>query len=593
MEYILGIDLGTTNSVVSVIQDGKAVVLKDEAGEAILPSVVGLDQNGELLVGHPARNQAILAPHRTVKSIKRLMGQDTQVALGERKYTPQEISAIILRTLKERAARAIGQEVRKAVITVPAFFSERQREATREAGELAGLEVVRIINEPTAASLTYEPPTQRREKLLVYDLGGGTFDVSLVQIEQGVVEVLASHGDTHLGGDDFDQLLLNDLCEQFHEQQGVDLREIPVAKSRLLHAVEEAKKRLSSEAFVRVTEEFIAEKDGLPLHVNVEIDRRDYEALIQTLLVKTLRSVDAALADARLTPDQIDKVILVGGSSRTPLVQRLLLEQLGKDPHLEVDPDLCVSLGAAVQGGMIAGIDVGPVLVDITPHTLGVQVVDRTDEDESEFCFSPIIRRNTPLPAVRSEIYYTGYEGQKAAEIAVFQGEHPDVRHNQPVGKFLLEELDENASEPSEILVRFELNLDGILTVTAVERATSKQKQLTIDNAITRFQAKNRAEARAKLAAIFADSTDLSQVGGVNTEWVPSSPTTELPWVAEVRELISKARKLAADAASEDVEEIDRLSRELESAIASGSDGADVRQNQAALEDLLFYLNDA
>ena len=589
METIVGIDLGTTNSAISVIRDGLPIMLKAADGQSVLPSVVGLDSEGQLLVGQAARNQIILAPERTIKSVKRKMGQDVKLSLGTQQYSPQEVSAIILRTLKEQAERALGQPVRKAVITVPAFFNETQREATRAAGGLADLDVVRIINEPTAATLVYEPKSEHNERLLVYDLGGGTFDVSVVQIEQGVIEVLSSHGDTQLGGDDFDELLLTWICEEFLDKHGLDLRDLAVAKSRLLQSAEEAKKRLSVEAYTELAEEFIAEKDGVPLNLKMTLNRREYEELIEPLLNKTVRCVDAALSDAGLRAAQIDKVLLVGGSSRTPLVHHLLERQLNQKPHFEIDPDLCVAMGAAVQGGLIAGVDVGAVLVDITPHTLGIECVGPLHGSTSPHCFSPIIERNTPLPATRSEIYYTGVQGQEKAEIHVLQGEDEDARHNHSIGKFMLEGLDENAPQGSEVLVRFELNLDGMLIVTAVERATSLEKRLTIQNAVTQFSAISTDEAKAKLAAMFgtADSTE-HEVLSVQPPRDAGLQTA----IDQARDLIAKSRTLAASAGGEDADEIRELSEELEAAIAAEVPES-IREISQRLEDVVFYLEDA
>ena len=595
METIVGIDLGTTNSEIAVIRDGQPTVLLED-GEAILPSVVGLDTEGHLLVGTPARNQWVLAPERTVRSIKRQMGADVTVRLGDRDYTPQEISSFILRRLKERAEKALGCPVRKAVITVPAFFNEIQREATHEAGELAGLEVVRIINEPTAASLTYDPRPDRMERLLVYDLGGGTFDVSIVQIEQGVVEVLSSHGDTHLGGDDFDQLLLDHVCERFQKEHGIDLRESLAPKSRVLRAVEEAKKKLSFEPVARLQEEFIAEKKGVPLHLDMELQRGEYEKLIEPLLNKTLTCVDDALSDAKVHAEQIDKVVLVGGASRTPLVHQLLNDRLGRMVHSEVDPDLCVAMGAAVQGGLIGGVDVGPVLVDITPHTLGIQALGSLHGMPSVHHFASIIERNTPLPASRSELFSTTVDKQVAARISVFQGESEDVRHNQRVGEFLVEGLAEVVSG-NEILVRFDLDLDGILKVTAVERATNLQKQLTIDNPISRFRKRDRVDVREPLeeAVVPRDEEDaiLSEVIAAGKEAETAGLSDE--WKDVMQQSLSltgKAQGVAPAASDEDRQEIQQLVERLRDAVAVRSLD-DARKILAELEDLVFYLQDA
>ena len=592
MDTILGIDLGTTNSAVAVFQDGQAKVLhKDD--KAAMPSVVGLDNDGRLLVGEPARNQWVLAPQRTVRSIKRQMGQDETVRLGDQEYTPQEISAIILRSLKDRAQEHFGRPVSKAVITVPAFFNETQREATREAGQLAGLEVVRIINEPTAASLTYQSDPENMERLLVYDLGGGTFDVSIVQIEQGVVEVLSSHGDTHLGGDDFDQLLLDHVCEKFAKEHDVELRDSPTAKSRVLQAVEEAKKTLSFLAVAKIEEEFIAEKAGVPLHLNLEITRMEYEDLIESLLNKTLVCVDESLSDAKLRADQIDKVVLVGGASRTPMVHRLLEEQLAREIHAEVDPDLCVAMGAAIQGGMIAGMDVGPVLVDITPHTLGIEVLGVLQGFTSPHCFSSIIQRNTPLPASRSEMYSTHYDGQDSAIIRVFQGENEDARHNAYVGEFVIDGL-ANVTRGNEVLVRFDLDLDGILKVTATERNTGLEKQLTVDNTVSQFRATNRAEAFKRLDATFkssdpSQSSNLSTPADIGPHADVSPKMTEM--LKKCHELIVKAQRVTPDATGEDAEEIRQLIAKLQAAVAERSETG-IEESLAELEDLVFYVED-
>ncbi len=510
-ETIIGIDLGTTNSEVAVIRDGRPVVLPGEDGDPILPSVVGLDPQGSLLVGKPARNQYALAPERTIRSIKRKMGQEVTVTLGDQTFTPQEISAIILRTLKRprpgSAALGLTPAVSKAVITVPAFFNDNQRQATREAGELAGLEVVRIINEPTAAVLTYDPHPAEMERLLVYDLGGGTSRRPLlVQVENGVVEVRASSGDTQLGGDDFDQRLLEFMCDAFAEGARGDRPAARiargVARARVLRAAEDAKKQLSFEPMTSVEEEFIAEKDGRPLNLKMEISRHVFEELIRPLLPEDPHGLlDQALSDGNVQANQIDKVVLVGGATRTPLIHKLLEERLGRPVHSEIEPDLAVALGAAVQGGLIAGVDVGPILVDITPHTLGIEALGELYGFMSTNHFSPIIERNTPLPVSRTEIYSTVTDKQPAVDIRVFQGENADTRYNTMVGEMRVEGL---AKVPAgnEILVRFDLDLSGILKVTATERATGLAKHVVIDNAMERFRKRERSDAIDRLEAI-------------------------------------------------------------------------------------------
>jgi molecular chaperone DnaK len=593
MDPVLGIDLGTTNSVVSIVQDGKPVTLRDGRGRATLPSVVGLDPSGQLLVGEQARNQALVAPERTVQSIKRKMGTDVKVPMGDQEYAPQEISAMILRTLARQAEAELGRPLTQAVITVPAFFNDMQREATREAGRMAGLDVLRIINEPTAATLVYEPHSARNEKLLVYDLGGGTFDVSVVQIESGVIEVLASHGDTHLGGDDFDQLLLDHVADAFLAEHQVDLRDNPVSKSRLLRAVEEAKIRLSTDIEATIALEFIIEKAGSFLNLEMTIDRGDYEQLITPLLTQTLTSVDTALEDAGLTPEKLDRVVLVGGSSRTPLVHQLLREQLHKQLDSQIDPDLCVSLGAAVQGALIAGQDVGPILVDITPHTLGIQCLGELYGMPSDEVFSPIIARNSPLPASRSQIYYTAFEGQKAVEIHVLQGENEVARFNQSIGRFMLEGLDERASEGSEILVRFDLNLDGILKVVAQERVSGLSRDLVIDNAVTRFRATSGVESQQRLAELFDDADDSPIAVSATSSSAASEESDEARQTLErAQQSLAKARRVVADVKSDDADEVRDLIDRLDAEIHR-RDIAAVESLREQLDDLIFYLQDA
>lgn len=596
METILGIDLGTTNSEVAIIRDGQPVVLTDEEGDPILPSVVGLDAQGRLIVGRPARNQFIVAPDRTVLSIKRRMGEETTVTLGDQKYTPQEISAIILRTLKQRAEKALGYEVGKAVITVPAFFSEGQRAATREAGELAGLEVVRIINEPTAAVLTYDPHPPEMERLLVYDLGGGTFDVSIAQVEAGVVEILASHGDTHLGGDDFDQRFLAFVADRFLSAHGVDLRDAPIARSRLLRAVEDAKKALSFDAIVRIEEEFIAEKNGVPLHLNIEVERTEYEDLIEPLLAKTLTCLDQSLNDAQILANQIDKVVLVGGATRTPLVHRLLQQRLGRPVHAEIEPDLAVAMGAAVQGGLIAGVDVGPVLVDITPHTIGIETLGILNGVPSIHSFVPVIQRNTPLPARRTEIFTTVSDGQAGVDIRIFQGESQDTRYDALIGSVKIEGL-ADVDAGNQIVVRLDLDLSGILNVTATERLTGLSRRVTIDNAMERFRINQRTDAVDRLEAIFgtAESTRQALPSPGSSDPEPedeeSSTPEERAFLQSAHELIAKAERIMPDANAEDAAELNALLTDLRAAVASRA-GDDVRRITAEVEDIVFYLED-
>ena len=590
-DIIVGIDLGTTNSEVAVVQDGKARVLLVD-GDPILPSVVGLADDGRLLVGQAARNQWVLAPERTVRSIKRKMGQDVTVPLGDQTLRPQEISAMILRKLKEAAERELGVPVNKAVVTVPAYFNDSQRQATREAGSLAGLEIVRILNEPTAAALTYTPSPTGSERFLVYDLGGGTFDVSIVQAEAGVFEVLASHGDTQLGGDDFDELLLTHLADEFLELFGFDLRSTPVARARLLRAAEAAKRRLSDHPFTRIEEEFIAEKDGVPLHLNTEISREEFEALIRPSLDRTLDCVQKALDDARLTASRIDRVVLVGGSTRTPLIGNLLEERLGQPASREVHPDLCVALGAAIQAAIIAGQDVGAVLVDITPHSLGIKCLEMPNDfgySPNVYKFATIVKRNTPLPASRSEAFCTVADSQPSVDIEVYQGESDDVRRNHRVGKFLIEGL-ARVPAGNQILVQVDLTLDGMLKVSAREKATGLLKQITIENAMARYAVEEREASQARLNRMWGTPETAEPIDDA-PRLAPSVAEGQRESV-QARALLEKAERIRANVSPEDQVELDRLCEKVRVAVTDRVWG-DLKTAVAELADVLFYLEDA
>ncbi|MCZ2340355.1 MAG: Hsp70 family protein [Bacteroidales bacterium] len=593
-ELIVGIDLGTTNSEIAVVENGRPRVLLVD-GDPILPSMVGLTEDGRLLVGKTARNQWALAPERTIKSVKRKMGRDERVSLGEQHYRPQEISAMILRKLKDAAEQELHLPVRKAVITVPAYFNDTQRQATREAGELAGLEVVRIINEPTAAALTYDPSQTGTELFLVYDLGGGTFDVSVVRAEAGIFEVLASHGDTELGGDDFDELLAKHVAEEFLDSFGVDLRNAPSSNARLLRAAEAAKRQLSDHPFARIEEEFIAEKDGVPLHLSTEIAREDYEEWIRPLVDRTLTCLQQSLDDAKLSAGQIQQVVLVGGSTRTPLIGALLEERLGQPVHREIHPDLCVAMGAAIQGAIIAGESIGSVLVDITPHTLGIKCLDIPSDYSfayNEFKFAPIIKRNTPLPANRSEVFCTVSDHQPCVDIEVYQGENTDVRRNHRVGKFVIEGL-ARVPAGNQIVVQLDLTLDGTLKVSAREKATGLSKQITVENAIAQFAVEERTAAQARLNRMWNDS----EAGQAESSWQREEETPALATgpaegareTVQAVALLEKAARLRDKAPEDDRADLDRIMTRVQTALVDQA-WEELRSASNELSDILFYM---
>ncbi|MFN9643756.1 MAG: Hsp70 family protein [Cyanobacteriota bacterium] len=505
MATVVGIDLGTTNSLVAALEDGQPWVIPDEAGEVLLPSVVGVNTEGQLLVGQSAQRQYAAAPERTVRSIKRQMGSDTRVALGEVTYRPQEISALILRALKSRAETALEATVSQAVITVPAYFTDAQRQATKEAGEIAGLEVLQSLNEPTAAALVYDRRDEESQRLLVYDLGGGTFDVSVVEITGPVTEVLASHGNNRLGGDDFDRLVQRLLAERFEEAHGVPLPAEAALEARLLQTAERAKIQLSERSQVAVKEAYLHRQGDTPLHLDTALTREDFEDLIRPLLGETLTAIDRALSDAGLEPAQLDRVILVGGSTRIPLVLEVVEKHLEGVPVSGFEPDRCVALGAALQAGVLNGEEVDTFLVDVTPHSLGIATAMETEFGLIPNLFSAIIPRNTVIPVTRSKLYRTTVDNQRYVRVEVSQGENLSARENVPLGSFDVEGLPPKPAGEVSIDVQFSFDLNGILTVTAAETSGGRQARLVVNNATThRLASHELEESRDAVESLFA-----------------------------------------------------------------------------------------
>jgi molecular chaperone DnaK len=507
MTRIVGIDLGTTFSLVATVDQGRPRIIADQ-GECLIPSVVGFtpeaDGEGKLLVGTPARNQAVVEPENTVKSIKRSMGTDARVSLGGQLYTPQEISAFILRTLKYMAERDLGQAVERAVITVPAYFPDAARQATKDAGEIAGFEVARIINEPTAAALAYGLDRDVDQKVAVYDLGGGTFDVSIVELSQGVIEVRASHGNTRLGGDDFDELILQHVADQFQAQHGVDLRQDRRALARLGRAAEQAKVALSDAPYARLAEEYIARQGLLrTVHLDLELSRREFEDLIRPLVHSTLDSVDQALKDAGLRARDLDAVLLVGGSTRIPLVRQVLAEHLGREPRAEVHPDEAVALGAAIQAAIIAGEPMPVVLVDVAPHSLGIETASLVLGHLLPDRYSVLIPRNTTIPCTKAEAYYTLTADQDRAEIRVYQGDEPVASRNTLLGQFTFDGISPAPQgQNREVVVRFDYDINGIVQVSATDRRTNRSEGTSITAARQRLSEADKARSRQRVTAV-------------------------------------------------------------------------------------------
>ncbi len=475
MAKTIGIDLGTTNSVVAVMEGGKPTVIANAEGSRTTPSIVGFSKSGERLVGQLAKRQAILNPDKTIASIKRHMGDDYKVNIDGKDYTPQEISAMILRKLADDASAYLGEKVTSAVITVPAYFNDAQRQATKDAGKIAGLDVLRIVNEPTAAALAYGLEKEKAEKVLVFDLGGGTFDVSILEIGDGVHEVLSTSGDTHLGGDDFDQKIMDWMCDEFKKQEGIDLRGDKQAMQRIKEAAEKAKCELSSMVETSIDLMFITADANGPKHISGwTLTRAKFEDLCYDLLERCKKPVEQAIQDAGISKSEINEVVLVGGSSRIPAVQKLVKDYTGKEPNQSVNPDEVVAVGAAVQAGVLAGEVKDIVLLDVTPLTLGIETLGGV--------MTPLVPRNTTIPVSKSQVFSTAENNQTAVDIQVLQGERPMARDNKSLGMFRLEGIAPAMRGIPQIEVTFDIDANGIVNVSAKDKATNKEQKITITN---------------------------------------------------------------------------------------------------------------
>src|SRR2546426_928653 len=495
MGKIIGIDLGTTNSVVAVMEGGQPTVIPNQEGSRTTPSVVAFTKGGERLVGQVAKRQSITNPENTIFSIKRFMGRrheevseemkmvpykvvrgdngDARVEIMGKKYSPPEISAMILTKMKETAEAYLGEKVTEAVITVPAYFNDTQRQATKDAGRIAGLDVKRIINEPTAAALAYGLDKKKDEKIAVFDLGGGTYDISILELGEGVFEVKSTNGDTHLGGDDFDKRVIDWLADEFKKQEGVDLRRDPMALQRLKEAAEKAKIELSTVLQTEVNLPFITADASGPKHLNVTLTRAKYEQLVDDLIQRTIPPMEMALKDAGLKPSDINEVILVGGATRTPKVQELVQKFFGKEPHKGVNPDEVVAIGAAIQGGVLAGDVKDVLLLDVTPLSLGIETLGGV--------MTRLIERNTTIPTRKTEIFSTAADSQTTVEIHVLQGERPMAADNKTIGRFQLTGIPPAPRGVPQVEVTFDIDANGILHVSAKDKATGKEQKIRIE----------------------------------------------------------------------------------------------------------------
>ncbi len=605
MSKIIGIDLGTTNSVVAVMEGGDPTVIPTAEGGRLCPSVVAFNKNGERLVGQTAKRQAVINPENTIYSIKRFMGRRfdeveterkmvsyrvvrgpandarVQIPVTGREYSPQEISAMILAKLKADAEAYLGEAVTKAVITVPAYFNDSQRQATKDAGRIAGLEVLRIINEPTAAALAYGLDKKENETILVFDLGGGTFDVSILEVGDGVIEVKATNGDTHLGGDDWDERIVNWVADEFKKEHGIDLRTDRQALQRLREAAEKAKIELSSVMETEINLPYITADASGPKHLQMKLTRAKFEQLTEDLVARLRGPFNAALNDAGLKASDVDEVVLVGGATRMPMVQDLVRSLTNKEPHKGVNPDEVVAVGAAIQGGVLAGEVKDVLLLDVTPLSLGVETLGGV--------MTTLIERNTTIPVRRSEIFSTAEDNQTAVDIHILQGERPMAADNMSLGRFRLEGIPPAPRGIPQIEVTFDIDANGILNVTAKDKATGKEQKVTItastnlrkDEIERMIREAREHEAEDRRRKELAEARNTADQLAYQTEKTLRELGDKVP-SAERESIQQKINDLRQAAKGEDIERIRRLSEELQNAFHAISQQLYAQQAQSA-----------